>query len=138
MASGYTLKSVQGWLETSRHAHYRIYVGLGGVAAAITIAAVYNTRAYGDSLEISSTELEEKDGKKKVTTKVSTPVQCQSSVQGAVKKSVSWAVINRDATCKAAITDGGEFTATATGTCQVLAVCIANSKLTDTVDVTVQ
>jgi hypothetical protein len=127
LLSGYTLKRVWDWLSTESGENYRIYCGLFALSAAVAMAAVYNTRAYGNKevkITFPEANADPKDKQRVVLTK--------PAVEAAhIKDSVA------EAATKATI-PGGNFVAPELGTYQVQARSNYDPKLVDVVEVEVK
>lgn len=138
IASGYTLKSAQTWIEDGNHAHYRMYLLLGAVSAALTTATIYNVRAYANRVTITFPDAAaDPDDKESVSTKAGATVQFLAAVEGLSDTSVSWSLL--DATDGVASIDSktGLLSASRAGTFKVLGRSNGDPTLSDVVQVTV-
>jgi hypothetical protein len=140
--SGYTLKVVIDWLSKEENKGYRIYCGLVLLSAAVSMAAVYNTRAYGNTIvKISFPSTSADKDKQKATVGATKEILFTAAVEGVPDTSVKWEIVPKvgstEATNDAKILTDGRFTASTPDTYKVLARSNYDPKLADTVDVIV-
>ncbi len=134
--SGYGVKSVQDWLGDSAHAQYRPFVYLGLMSTALSLATVYNTRAYGSNVVTITFPDAFADTRNKGVVKVAVGkvVQFVASVVGPADTSVTWEVIGAAGSVDRVT---GVFTPAAAGECKVVARSMGDPRLSDVVEVVV-
>ncbi len=147
--SGYTLKIVIDWLSKDESKKYRIYCGLLVLSALVSMAAVYNTRAYGNKeVKISFPEAiaDPVDKQKVIVTKqAEKPVDITftAAVTGVPDTSIAWEIVTNENSSAAgsvenATVSNGRFAATAAGTYKVQARSNYDARLVDVVEVQVK
>jgi hypothetical protein len=139
--SGYTLKVAIDWLSKDASKEYRIYCGLFALSGLVCMAAVYNTRAYGNKgvrISFPGTAADPKD-KQKVLTTIPADIQFAASARGVPDTSVTWEIVPKPggiANVNATLVNG-HFLANQPATYIVSARSNYDPKLVDVVQVTV-